>query len=173
VAVEVARHIEGEIRRDPQTHRSHDRVQHVEVVVEELLAAGLDQSVGGVAALGGEPRRVRDERSVLLHARQDTSDPFALPLQAAIVRQDEIFFPLPFGRLENRDPTVRGVPAHPVAVAVGAAHQDRWLDALDAGHLVEEVDEVLRPLQAFDIPIQNDAVEGDVRELDILTQQLR
>jgi len=63
VAVQSAGHIEGEIRRHPETHRPHDRVQHVEVVVEKLLATCLDETVVGIAALGFGPRGVGDEGS--------------------------------------------------------------------------------------------------------------
>ncbi len=83
VAVEVERHVEREIAAHPHAHRAHDRVQRVEVVMQELLTTRLDQAVVSIAAGRSETRGVGDEGPPLFHAGQHTGDAFG-SLQAAV-----------------------------------------------------------------------------------------
>jgi len=170
--IEVAGHVEREVRRHPQAHRPHDRIEHVAVVVEELLATGLDESVVGVPAPRRETWGVGDEGTSLLHAGEYASHPF-VATQPSVIGQHHVLFPLAFHGLKHRDLLLGGELTHPFPIPVRPARQLRWLNARDANHIVEEVREVLRPLQPFDVAVQHDAIERGVGELDVTTQKLR
>src|SRR3989442_13367775 len=155
--------------------RGYDKAPRgaIPVVVEEAFATRFDLAVIGVAAGDLPARGVRDERPTLLQAGQHAGDALAAP-QAAVVGLDEVFFAYPLGRgLQDRDATLIGELAYPGLVGVGALFEDGRLDARDADDIMEEVHQVLGPLQALEIAVQHDAIPAGVDELDSLAQDCR
>ena len=112
VAVEIGGDRERQVGRDPQAHRPHDRVPDVPVQVQEPLPSGLDPPVVLVATPRRPLRRVRDEGAAVLQAGQDAGDPL-MGSQLPVVRPDQLLFPHPLRRWEQRDPLALGVLLDP------------------------------------------------------------
>jgi hypothetical protein len=98
-----------------------------------------------------------------------------VPFQAAVERLDKVFLPHASGRRRRRhqhgDAALLSDPPYPGFVPIGPLLKDGWFDAVDADHLLEEIDQVLGALQAVDIAVDDDAIPAGVDELDSGTQQ--
>jgi hypothetical protein len=173
VAVEIAGYVEREVAGHPNTHRPHDRVQHVPVVVQEALSTRLDLTVIGIPAGDLPTWCVGDEGAALLQAGQHTGHALGA-FQATVEGFDEVLLAHPFGwGWQDRDALLIGDPPYPGLVGIGALLEDGWLEAGDADDVVEEVHEVLWALQSLEIAVQDDAIPAGVDELDSLAQHCR
>ena len=171
VTVEVAGHVEREVTGDPHAHRAHHRVQHVPVGVQELFSTRLDEAVVGIAARHLPARHIGHERAALLHAGQDTGDAL-LVLQAPVVGFDQLLFLDAMRCGHDRDGQLVSNPPHPGLVGIGPLLEHGRLDGLDADDVMEEMDQVLRALQPFDVAVQDDAIPARVKELDGVAQNV-
>src|SRR5216683_6745503 len=145
----------------------------VPVVVKEAFPTGLDEAIVGVPTGWLAMRHVGDERAALLQAGQHTGHAFGA-FQLSVVGLDDILFAHAFGWgwrccLDGNAQLVGDAP-HPGLVGVGALLEHGRLDAGDADDVVEEVDQVLWPLQPLDIAIQDNAIPARVDELDSAAQ---
>src|SRR3954465_5840422 len=101
MAVAVTRDVERKIGGHPHAHGSHDRVQHVPVVVQEAFMTGLDETIVGVAT-GRRPLwRVGDEGSALLEAGEHAGHALGA-FQAAVEGFDELLLAYSLGRRWRR-----------------------------------------------------------------------
>jgi len=66
----------------------------------------------------------------------------------------------------DRDAELVSNPPHPGLVGIGPLLEYGWLDGRDCDDVMEEVDQVLRALQPFDVAVQDDAIPARVKELD-------
>ncbi len=167
MTVEEARDVERKVAGDPHAHRSHDRVQHVPVVVQELLSARFDEPVVGVAAGWPAMRRIRDEGAALLHAGEHAGHALGA-LQATVVGLDQFFFADATWCGQDGEPEFFGRPSHPGLVDVGALLEHGGLDAVDADDILEKVDQVLWPLQPLDVAAQDNTIPARAECLNTL-----
>jgi hypothetical protein len=168
VAVEVGGDGEGEVAGDAERHRSHDTVEDIEVVMQESFAAGGDAAVVRVVAAAG----VGDERAASLQALEDASDTW-LAVEPAVVGLDEVLLALALGCVEERDVLLSAEAFQPRPVGLGSLLEDHRFDTRDPGNFVEEIDQVLRTLEALEVAVEDDAVERGVGELDEAAEKLR
>ena len=120
MTVEIASNVEGEVGGHTHAHGSHDRVQHIPVVVQEPFMAGLNETVVGVAT-GRRPLwLVGDKGSALLQTGQHAGHARS-SFQAAVEGFDEVLLAHPLGRRgEDRDRVLLRHPPYPGLVGVGA-----------------------------------------------------
>ena len=171
MSVQEAAHGEREIRSDTQAHRAHDRIQDVEVVVEEALGGALDDPVV-VAARRGVAGFIGDEGGALLHALEDDDHALLAP-EGAVVRRDEVLLADALRCRQDGDPVLLRRSLQPRAVVRRPSRQQSRRDARLAPDVAEEVDEVRRTLQARVVAAQDDAVPAGVAELDATPEKLQ
>ncbi len=135
--------------------------------MQEPLAGGVDEPIRRVTAAGRIAWRVGDEGPPLLDAGEDADYAFRL-VEAAVVGRDHVFLALVLGRGHDRDAMLLGVLRHPGAVPRSAAHEHRWCDGRRADHVPKEVDNVLWPLEAVEVAVEDDAIPGRIAELDLV-----
>ena len=171
VAVHEAVHRERQIGCDTQTHRPYDRVQNVEVVMQEALAGALDEPVI-IAARRGMARFIGDEGGALFHALEDY-DNAGVSLERAVVGSDHLLLADTLRCRQDRDPVLLGVAVQPAPIGGGTPRQHLRRNPWVAAHVVEEVNDVLRSLQARIVAAQDDAVPARVAELDETPEELQ
>jgi len=126
-----------------------------------------------VGVLGGILRHADAEGAALLHAFEDEVDAIGILLLHAAQRgPDAILFADAFFRPLHRELVVAGVSFHPAAVIVGALAEDFLAHHRDAEHLAKEVDHLLRPGQAAEVAVDDNAVEAVIYENDQAAKQL-
>ena len=114
--------------------------------MEEALGGALDDPVV-VAARRGVAGFVGDEGAALFHALEDDDHALLAP-EGAVVRRDELLLADALRRRQDGDPVLLGRALQPRAVARSPPRQQRRRDARLAPDVTEEVDDILRTLQA-------------------------
>ena len=165
----------GSVEREEAGHADDDRakdlVPDIEVIVREAaLLVGEDAIVG---VLGGILWHGDPKCPALLHAFKDEIDAVSIPLlhpaqsgQHVVFLADSLASPL------NRELMVAGVRLHPALVVVGASAQHFFVHHRKAEHLPEEEDHLLRPRQATEVTVDDDAVETVVYKNQQAAKQL-
>ena len=138
--------------------------------MQEALGRAPDNPVI-IATRRGMARFIGDEGGALLHALEDHDDAF-LGLERAVVGSDHLLLADSLGRRQDRDPVLLGVAVEPAPIGGGAPRQHLRGNPYVAADVAEEVNDVLRSLQARVVAAQDDAVPAGVAELDEAPEEL-
>ena len=171
VAVEVIAGPKRKERAHPHDHRAEHLVADVEIVVGEAAALGSEDPVIGV--LAGVLWYSDAKGGTLLHTLEDKIDAVGvLSRHAALPGQDMIFLAHPLLGPLDRQPMVAGEGFHPLLVFVGPLGQSLLGDGINAMHVAEEMDDVLRPREQRQVPLDDDTVETMVYKSQQAAKQL-
>ena len=117
-------------------------------------------------------RFVGDVGGALLHALEDHGHA-CVSLERAVVGSHLLLLADSLGRRQDRDPVLLGVAVQPAPIGGGAPRQHLRSNPWVAADVTEEVNDVLRSLQARIVAAQDDAVPAGIAELDEAPEELQ
>jgi hypothetical protein len=167
---------EGEERTDAENHGTEDFIPNVEVVVSVTSPISLDDAI--VRILGRVLRRARTKTGARFHGSEDEVDAKTFPtFHGAEIGAGVVFLPKAFllhvwVRPLQGDAMVASKDFHPMLVVLRSLPQHRFRDGVDGVHVAEEIDDVLRTSEQWEITLDDDAIETVVYKSEQAGKQL-